>query len=172
MGELNLLPYTLRRKQISSEKKKKYFMIIFLAVIAFALAFLIPLFIYFSYENRDSATQDKLTQMQVMYSKNKKLENAIKVDNMYLKSVDLMTKEKYSTKDNVTLFQSFMTKDIYFKSFSYNRQGVQINGYAKNYSSPEEFTANMQLSGKFTTVKLTSLNVTNDGVDFIVSITY
>lgn len=172
MEELNLLPFSLRQKQMSSKKKRKYFLISLLIIFALILAFFIPVLLYFSSVSKNNAVQEQLSQTIILNNKNKKLETAISGDKLYLKSVDMMTKQKYLTKDNISLFQDFMTKDTYIKSFSYNKQGIQISGSAKNYNSPSEFAANMQLSGKFSDVKLTNVTVTKDGVDFVISILY
>lgn len=172
MEELNLLPFALKRKQMGSRKKRKYFLIGLSVVSVLILAFLIPVLLYISAGNKNNAAQEKLNETMALNIKNKQIEASINVDKLYLKSVDMLTKEKYFTKDNISLFQSFMTKDAYIKSFAYNRLGVQISGSAKNYSSPSEFAANMQLSGKFAEVRLSNVTVTKDGVDFVISVTY
>lgn len=172
MEELNLLPYSLKQRQMSSRKKRKYFFGIFLIVMALILAFGIPVFLYYNSLNKDKIAELQLSDKQILNMKNKKLEKAINSDKMYLKSIDMMTSEKYSTKDNIALFQTFMTSDIYFESFSYNRQGVEIKGNAKYYNSPLEFAANMQLSRKFADVKLLNVQVDKNGIVFAISVTY
>lgn len=172
MGELNLLPYNLRKRQISNAKKRKYLSFTVLAVMILLLAFCIPVLLYFTSISRENAAQEKLDEEQVLYNKNAKIEYAISMDNLYLKSVDMMTKQKYYTKDNITVFQDYMTKDMHLKSFTYNRKGVMISGSAKDYNSPSVFTANMQLSGKFFSVKLTGITTTKEGVDFTIVVVY
>lgn len=172
MEELNLLPLALKQKQMGSRRKRRYFLVSFLIILAVFIAFSLPTYLYFYNVNKNKTAELKLSETLILNNKNKKIQTAINVDKLYLSSVDMMTKGKYSTKDNIALFQNFMTKDLYIKTLAYNRQGLQINGSAKNYNSPSEFAANMQLSGKFSEVKLTNVTVSKDGVDYTISIIY
>lgn len=171
--ELNILPYETKNKSYAIQRNK----LLFSSIAAAVFVFLIVAVSFNFYKNKLKSDNDKIEQQIRIDSKaiteNTKLINE---KQQYLKQINLVdTLEKnklyYSEwlKEMVAQLPPNVTVESIGKDS--NSSTLNIQGTAKDVDSISKYSANLQNSGKFTNIKISSISQdTNNTCKFSLSV--
>lgn len=169
MTELNLIPYSLKKKRRNKLRYTQYicFGILFLCMLFWGLYF--PMGTLNKLNLQVNSLQEQAKDYESIASEGQSIQNDINTLNKFINKVNGLTTNKVIIVDEIRGLQAFMPQDLTFNNLNYSAGVISINGEATSYSSISEFAANLQMSQNYSGAKLS--NITYDKLNNLYNFT-
>lgn len=158
MTELNLIPYSLKKKRRNRLKYTKYicYGILFLCILFWGLYF--PMGTLNRLKTEVSSLKEQAKSYESITREGESIKNDIDTLNKFVNKVNGLTNNKVIVVDKIRGLQAYIPQDVVFNDLTYAGGIISITGEASNYSSISEFTANLQMSQNYSGAKLSNIN--------------
>lgn len=176
MAELNLVPFKVKQKKAKELKNKQLAIVIIVVVAIMAVIYGVPKLTLIQLKRNESALTNAIISKSSVKTTNAKYRTQVENYTNYINKCDLVKKEKVIAETKITGIQSYMPKDVVCTNVSYNMKTITLTGTATNYNSVCEFVANIQMAHLYTSARINSISVSNDGktntYNFNILVTY
>lgn len=175
MGELNLIPYSLRK---DSNKKKQYTQVVAAAAILaiiFLAGIIIPEIKYSSAVSTKRDLEEKLKGSENILKQSTDLSKQISDIKSYISETEKATTKKLRPTEELEKIRVKLPSDVTVLSFNYDVTGhIVINGQTKNYNSISEFAANLEESKSYSKIIVNDIqrDANTDIYKFTINISY
>lgn len=173
MYEINLLPYNLKQKKQIVFKTRQYVAMLLLIAFILFLGVYIPKLQLESLKKQEAELKQVVTANSTVIEQAKSTNEELAAYKQKIDTINSITKDRVVSSDRIKEIQQYIPKEgvLQFDSFNYTKAGFVINGRANRYNAISEFVANLQMSKKYSSARIT--NITGSSTfSFSINITY
>jgi Tfp pilus assembly protein PilN len=170
MGELNLIPYEVKKKKNINFKIRQY--------VAASLIILVLLFtgIYYpkahlnALKNQDADLKVDVEKGNKILVENVKVKEEIANYKSYTDKVEMLTKQKVIASTKLQGLEKYTPSDIALSSLNYGKGMINITGVTKKFNSISEFAANLQMSKEYNKSTISNIAYNNTEYTFTINV--
>jgi Tfp pilus assembly protein PilN len=171
MTELNLIPYSLKKKRKNKLMITQYVCVGILILCVLFLGLYYPMNTLSGLRAKEELLKIQVTPYQSMINEEQSIKNDISVLNKFISKVNALTSTKVSVVDRIRGLQALIPLDIVFTSCNYSNNIISISGLATKYSSISEFAANLQTSQNYSGAEILNINFDEANNNYSFSLT-
>lgn len=159
MAELNLIPPHLKEKEQQRLKTRNYILFGITALVIILISIYIPVseLINVKSEELSLMKQAEQTDGASINEENENIKKEIENYKEYIEKVEYLTQNKILISNKIHELEQYVTQDVIFDSLAYGENGLTINATAQSLESISVFTANIQISGAYKTVRVSNI---------------
>lgn len=174
MKELNLIPYSIREKQGKIIKIRNLAASL---VILFCILFVgiyIPKMYLNILQNKETSMKAEIDKDAGIIKEAKNIEEDLKSYNEYTNKIDALSKQKVLVSNRLKEIGASIPKDVTATNINYSNGITSIIGVSKSYNSISEFAASLQMTKKYSQVRIMNetYDSNNKNYTFTINITY
>lgn len=174
MKELNLIPYSIREKQEKIIKIRNIAasFVIFLCILFVGIY--IPNMYLNVLEKNETALKEDIDKNSYIMEETKNVENQLVDYNEYFNKINTLSEKKILISDRLQELAPSFPKDVAATNINYNKGIISIIGVTSNHNSISEFAANLQMTKKYSEVRIMNeaYNKEDKNYIFTINITY
>lgn len=158
MTELNLIPYSIKKKR---RNKLIYIQYISLGIVILCILFFgvyFPMGKLSKLKTEVASLKKQAYSSQGIIEEGQNFRNQINNLDKFINKVNELTTNKVIVSDKIRGLQAFIPQDIIFNNLNYSGNIVSINGEALKYNSISEFAANLQMSQNYSGARISNIN--------------
>lgn len=159
MGELNLLPYSLKEKKRKVFKTRQYVAAALILICILFLGIYLPQVYLADLKKQEISLQAEINANKVILEQSKTTNEELANYKQRIELINVINQSRVIGSDRIKELNQYMPKDagFTFNNLVYNKSGFTISGTTNNYNYVSEFVANLQMTKKYKSAKITSI---------------
>jgi Tfp pilus assembly protein PilN len=175
MGELNLLPYSLKEKKQKVFKTRQYAAAALILICILFLGIYLPKIYLADLKKQEISLQAEINANKIILEQSKITNEELANYKNRIELINVINQSRVTASDRIEELQQYVPKDsgFTFNNLVYNKNGFTISGTTSNYNYVSEFVANLQMANKYKSAKITSISGNGKhSYNFNITITY
>lgn len=175
MGELNLLPYSLKEKKRKIFKTRQYAAMALILICILFFGIYLPKLYLADLKKKEINLKAEINANKIILDQSKITNEELANYKQRIELVNAINQSRIIASDRIKELQQYIPKDtgFIFNNLVYNNSGFTILGTTSNYNYVSEFVANLQMSNKYKSAKIINISGTGKhSYNFNITILY
>lgn len=170
MGELNLIPYDIKKKKNENFKIRQYVASLLIILVLLFTGIYYPKAHLNSLKNKAANLDAEVIKGSKVLAENIRGKEEVANIKAYSDKVEMLTKQRIIASTKLQGLQKYISLDISLTTLYYGKGTIKITGTAKKFNSISEFAANLQMSKEYNKSAISNIKYNISDYTFTINI--